>query len=72
MENVMPDYMELIEDAALPYGYGYKIQWGNQSFAVCGCATEAEAKQKCIEWATKDGWTPPRWWQLWRWNDTRP
>lgn len=34
-------------------------------------ATEAEAWHQVIGWARQSGWTPPRWWQWWRWRDTR-
>jgi len=35
-----------------------------------GFKTQQLAKWKTIEEAKKAGWTPRRWWQWWRWNDT--
>lgn len=32
--------------------------------------TEQEAKDECEREARKQGWTPPRWWQFWRLNDS--
>jgi hypothetical protein len=29
-----------------------------------GC-TKQEAIDRALEW----GWTPPKWWQWWRWDD---
>lgn len=58
--------------AGKPIGYGYRIKWGDNSFAVQGQPSPEEAKAMCIEWATKHGWTPPKWWQFWRWGDTKP
>ena len=52
--------------------FGYSIRWGRQTFTVNGEPTHDEAKRKCIEWASKNGWPRPKWWQFWRWDDTRP
>lgn len=53
-------------------GFGYEIYWGDSRYRVRGHLTPEAAKAACIAWATKNGWTPPEWWQFWRWNDTRP
>jgi hypothetical protein len=29
------------------------------------------ARWEALQMAKAFGWTPPRWWQFWRWNDTR-
>jgi len=68
----MNEYQRMVQESGAPTGYGYHIKWGWSSFAVRGQPSYEEAKRKCIEWATKHGWTPPKWWQFWRWNDTRP
>lgn len=54
-------------------GHGYYIQWNNgrDSIMVSGCETPEEAYEKAIAFATQSGWTPPKWWQFWRWNDSR-
>jgi hypothetical protein len=57
---------------SLPHGWGYTIRWGDQTFAIKGCESAEEAKAKCVKWVTDNGWTPPKWWQWWRWDDTRP
>jgi hypothetical protein len=33
--------------------------------------TPREARKSALRSAIKSGWTPPRWWQWWRWGDTR-
>ena len=30
------------------------------------------AWQSVLSSARRAGWTPPRWWEVWRWHDTRP
>lgn len=56
--------------------YGYSIEWttrsGRQSVGVDGCSTAIKAYEKTVQFAKDCGWTPPRWWQFWRWSDTRP
>ena len=40
----------------------------------CGCMGESsqeEAIKETVELAKLDGWTQPKWWQFWRWRDTR-
>ena len=55
--------------------YGFNITWrqknGETSVTVRGRDTLEEAKQDCIESAKHFGWTNPKWWQWWRWGDTR-
>ena len=31
-----------------------------------------EAINGALALAREHGWTPPRWWQFWRWGDSRP
>ena len=51
--------------------YGFDIKWGSTTFGVSGCTTRVAAIQEAITFAKSNGWTPPRWWQFWRWMDTR-
>lgn len=56
--------------------YGQSIVWtsfgGDRScINVDGCLTPEEARRDAINSAKRLGWTPPRWWQWWRWDDTR-
>jgi hypothetical protein len=30
-----------------------------------------EARKFAFDMAKKDGWKEPKWWQFWRWGDTR-
>ena len=46
---------------------GVESRW-----TINGCDSLQEAQEKCLEWAKKGGWTPPKWWQWWRWNDINP
>ena len=58
----------------LSYGYDitYTDFWGcSTTCGVSGCPTLEMAKKEALELAESDGWTPPKWWQWWRWNDTR-
>ena len=53
-----------------------EIRWtvwghGKRSIRVEGYRTEAHAEAAALMMATHLGWTPPRWWQWWRWMDTR-
>ena len=50
--------------------FGYEIKWGGNSCSVSGCSSQEEAKEKCVKFAKDLGWTPPKWWQFWRWGDT--
>lgn len=57
--------------------YGYTIEYtepygATGSISVNICKTKEEAQSECIRSALKGGWTYPRWWQWWRWGDTRP
>lgn len=51
--------------------YGQTIKMGDSSWGVHNCDTPEKATNSCIRYATKDGWTNPKWWQFWRWGDTR-
>lgn len=56
--------------------YGQNITytdfWGNKTtFGVDGCDTPEEAIAQALELARDDGWTAPKWWQWWRWEDTK-
>lgn len=48
-----------------------KFDGTTETAAVSGCESEAEARREAFRIARKNGWTPPRWWQWWRWGDTQ-
>lgn len=54
--------------------YSQAITWhdGDAIHAVeaSGFKTRREAFAAALEDARASGWTPPRWWQFWRWSDT--
>ena len=55
--------------------WGQEIRWthrgGNISItSSSGHPTEEAARAKALEKAQLFGWTPPKWWEYWRWNDT--
>lgn len=57
--------------------YGYSIQWttfcgGKTSAGVSEMPSPEVAYHEALAFAIRCGWTPPRWWQFWRWSDTRP
>lgn len=56
--------------------YGQTIRWtelnGTKStVSVENCPTRQEALQSALRSAKAFGWTEPKWWQWWRWEDTR-
>lgn len=51
--------------------YGQIIEWNGGYVAVWGCDTQEEATWKCVDSARLSGWTNPKWWQFWRWGDTK-
>lgn len=56
--------------------YGQTIKWtqldgSTTTVTVDDCETAKRAQDEAIRFAIECGWTPPRWWQFWRWNDTR-
>ncbi|MDE2096884.1 MAG: hypothetical protein KGL39_06515 [Patescibacteria group bacterium] len=56
--------------------YGQTIMWTDfrgdvTTITYSGFPTIEEARKCVIESAARQGWTPPKWWQYWRWNDTR-
>jgi len=55
--------------------YGQKIIWHDfwrnwQVVHVSGTNPE-HVRKLAIDSAKEMGWTPPKWWQFWRWDDTR-
>lgn len=44
---------------------------GSTTCGVDGCETQEQAWYEALELAYMDGWTQPKWWQWWRWGDTR-
>jgi hypothetical protein len=56
--------------------YGQSIEWtsfdgSKTKITIDGCETADRARNEAVRFAKEQGWTPPRWWQFWRWNDTR-
>ena len=56
--------------------YGQTIKWtefwGDKYTASrTGHETLEIAQKLVLEDAKKLGWTPRRWWQCWRWHDTK-
>lgn len=49
-----------------------KWGWSRYEVRVGPCKTFDEAAIAAIDVVRKDGWTPPRWWQYWRWGDNCP
>jgi hypothetical protein len=54
--------------------YGQTISWhdrdGTQTAISCqGHSSREAALKDALEGAISSGWTPPRWWQWWRWGE---
>lgn len=58
-----------------PVAHGYRMSWREYpwsdvtSVGVFNAATPLEARVKAQELAIQSGWTPRRWWQIWRLNE---
>lgn len=46
--------------------YGHIIAWDDSRIEVSGLKTPGEAYQACLKMAQKSGFTPRKWWQIWR------
>lgn len=59
----------------LPKGYGITITWtrwdGKYKFASLNFIDFHTAWVEALKLAYANGWYPPKWWELWRWRDTR-
>lgn len=54
--------------------YGFWIWWKpvpdqTSEVRVSNCSTLAEARELAMQSATRMGYSTPRWWQYWRWNE---
>ena len=55
--------------------YGKSIKWQDRwsgpvmTVTADGCDTMEEAERQAIALALERGWTAPKWWQFWRWNE---
>lgn len=54
--------------------YSQLISWTSRdgtrtTVTVTGHSTHREALYIALRDAVAFGWTPPRWWQWWRWGD---
>lgn len=54
--------------------YGYRIKWSRwdgtwNQVETCNHFDPDTAKSCAFEIAKQTGWTPRKWWQLWRWSD---
>src|SRR5688500_1268034 len=71
------DLAAMIEASPNRVIYGFTIKWtdfdgSRHEVASTGFHSGLDARRSVIGAARQAGWTPPRWWQWWRWNDTRP
>lgn len=49
----------------------WKNFWGDQKTTVRSenHPTPESAREAAVRMARKMGWTPPQWWQFWRWDE---
>ena len=65
------------EQPVVTITYGHTIRWTTgwldeaTVISTSGHNTHAEAVSRAIDFAKAAGWTPAKWWQWWRWNDTK-
>ena len=63
-------------DCDNPYpSWGFEIKWTKRDGVISIASTkghpnEESARLQALENAKNFGWTPPKWWEYWRWNDT--
>lgn len=56
--------------------YGYRIKWTTSwrhnyySVVECWDFDQDDVAIEAVNQAKLNGWTPPKWWQWWRWSDT--
>ena len=50
--------------------YGMWMKFGATRIEVSGHASWGEALEDLMRLARDCGWTPPRWWQFWRWGES--
>ena len=51
--------------------YGFIIRTSDGSCTVSKCETRKEAVKSCLDFAIASGWKPPKWWEFWRYNETK-
>ena len=55
--------------------YGFLIKEttfrGINLYSVYDARSKHEAISNCVKIAVNSGWDNPRWWQFWRWGDTK-
>ena len=56
--------------------YGYRVIWthrkeGRFSYSITNCDSREDARHEALVRMEELGWTPPKWWQWWRWGDTK-
>lgn len=64
-----------IHDHNCQIGHGYTVIWtefsGNRTqIHSCGFPTREDMERNREADLKRFDWTPPRWWQFWRWHDT--
>lgn len=57
--------------------YSAEVRWSTiwdtytTPLKVSGYPTQDAAWEALLTTLYAEGWTPPRWWEAWRWQDTR-
>lgn len=56
--------------------HSHTVAWRDRdgtphSVTIAGCATHEEAREAALATALALGYTPPRWYQWWRWGEAR-
>lgn len=68
-------YHEIRNTEKTEIGYGITITWtkldGQCKFASRNFSNLDEAWREALDLARAEGWYPPKWWEFWRWMDTR-
>ena len=66
---------EIINNENIQKGYGITITWtkwdGKRKFTSLNFPDFNEAWRAALDLARADGWYPPKWWEIWRWRDTK-
>ena len=52
--------------------YGYRFTWRGHETSAFGFECKRASHESLAETLVSWGWTPPKWWEFWRWGERKP